>query len=231
MPHRFYGWTKYLGEKSYDRALELQRQMVRYRLNGSVRDTFFYLTHPDIITVGREDDEAMYANSGQVEVVKISRGGNVTYHGPGQLVIYPIVDLRRRGKDLRQFIKNLEEGVIRAFAHYDLKCNRHPKHIGVWVNDKKIASIGVAVTRWISYHGVAVNLTTDMEKFKLINPCGLSSDIMTNARQQIGVDIDPIEFSRQLTVEYSNIFDTKFNEVYDEELAEIISMEDESHSL
>lgn len=231
MPPRFYGWEKYLGERSYQGALELQHNMVRYRINGSVRDTLFYLTHPDVITLGRDSANAIYDKSCSVEIVPVSRGGNVTYHGPGQLIIYPIFNLRRRGRDLRQFIRNLEEGVIRAFSRYGLDCQRHPKHIGVWVKDKKIASIGVAVTRWISYHGVAVNLTTDLEKFKLINPCGLSSDIMTNAKEQLGVDIKPAEFASHLTSVYSDIFETEFHEVHDDELSEIISMEDESHSL
>lgn len=231
MAPTYFGWDMNLGTRSYKAALEWQNRMVRYRLNGMIRDTIFYTTHPHVITIGREYKDSCPLNIGDVEVHQISRGGGITYHGPGQLVVYPIFDLRRRGRDLRLFIDNIEEGIIRTLADYGLRCGRKNDHMGVWVKDHKIASIGVAVKSWISFHGAAINLTTDLSKFKMINPCGLTPETMTNAEKEIGIKISMDDFVAKLNEHYSQIFNTKFDEIEMEELAEIIDLEESSQTL
>jgi lipoate-protein ligase B len=230
MKPRFYGWQIFLGSRSYKAALEWQKRMVKYRRLGTIRDILFYLEHPDVITVGRDCKDDL-SGIGDMELFRITRGGGVTYHGPGQLVMYPIFDLGRRGKDLHRFIRDLEEGIIKAFNEYGLSCRRHDEHTGVWVRDKKIASIGVAIAQWISYHGVAVNLNTNLDKFKKIDPCGLKPEIMTTACEQLGKKIRLKTFAKKLTNAYSDIFETKFDTVELEELAEMVEAEESSQSL
>lgn len=231
MEPRFYGWQIYLGSRPYKAALDWQKRMVRYRNGGTIRDTLFYLQHPDVITVGRDYPAEDVCTVEGVESFRITRGGGVTYHGPGQLVVYPVIDISRRGKDLHKFISDIQEGIIRAFAGYGLTCNRNPEHTGVWVEDRKIASIGIAVNHWISFHGAAINLTTDLDKFAAIHPCGLQPEIMTSAYKELGIKIDPEEFSAKLSEEYSAVFETKFETVDLEELTEMIQAEESSQSL
>ena len=231
MARRFYGWHIHLGSRPYEAALEWQVRMVRYRRTGIIRDTLFYMEHPDVVTIGRDEPEGEAARLTDVEVFRISRGGGFTFHGPGQLVIYPVFDLDRRGRDLHQFIRDIEEGIIRTFGAYGLSCRRHEKHTGVWVENRKIASIGIAVEHWISFHGAAVNLTTDLSKFKMINPCGLTPDVMTSAQKELGRDISQLDFAGKLSEAYADIFDTAFNEISLDELAEMVQAEESSQSL
>lgn len=231
MKRRFYGWQIFLGNRAYKAALEWQQRMVRFRLSGTIRDTLFYMEHPDVVTIGRDCPNPDVSKLKGTDVFRITRGGGFTYHGPGQLIAYPVFDLRRRDKDLHRFIRNLEEGIIRAFAGYKLNCRRHDRYTGVWVKNRKIASIGVAVNRWISFHGAAVNLSTDLAKFKNINPCGLKPETMTSAQEELGVEIALQEFSQRLSEAYADIFDTAFDEVPLEELTEMVQAEEASQSL
>lgn len=231
MKPRFHGWRIFLGSRPYKAALEWQKRMVRYRWSGTIRDTLFYMVHPDVITVGRDCPDKDLPQPKGIDVFKITRGGGVTYHGPGQLIVYPVFDLGRRGKDLRKFIRDIEEGIIRAFAAYKIECRHRPEYTGVWVGDKKVASIGIAVTQWISYHGAAINLTTDLKKFKKINPCGLEPEVMTSAYAESKKKIDPADFAMKLTEAYSEIFDTKFDDVDLDELAEMVQAEESTQSL
>jgi len=228
---KFYGWQIYLGSRPYKAALEWQKRMVRYRKGGTIRDTLFYIEHPDVITAGRDVSDDQLTGLKGVELFRITRGGGVTYHGPGQLVVYPVFDLRRRGKDLHKFIRDLEEGIIRVFDGYGLKCRRHPEHTGVWVEDRKIASIGVAVSQWISFHGAAINLTTDLKRFYAIDPCGLKPETMTTAEKEMGRKIGLTEFADKLTEAYADIFETRFYDVDLDELAEMVQAEESSQSL
>jgi lipoate-protein ligase B len=231
MTKAYYGWSTFLGRRSYAAALEWQDRMVRYRRNGSIRDTLFHFEHPDVITIGRDCKDVDLSRASGADVHRITRGGGMTYHGPGQLVVYPIFDLARRGRDLRRFITNLEEGIIRALAGYSLVCRRRNRYTGVWVGDRKIASIGVAVTQWISYHGAAINLTTDLARFNIINPCGLPPETMTSLQKETGKEIPLTEFAPKLSEAYAEIFDTDFQDLDLEELAEIARLEESSQSL
>jgi lipoate-protein ligase B len=228
---KFYGWQIFLGGRRYKAALEWQKRMARYRENGIIRDTLFYMEHPDVVTIGRDYPDEDMSNLKGIEWHYITRGGGYTYHGPGQLVVYPIFDLRRRGKDLHKFIDDLEEGIIRTFAEYDLGCRRRKGHTGVWIKNRKIASIGVAVKRWISFHGAAINLTTDLKKFKVINPCGLPPETMTNAHAELKKKIPLKAFAGKLSEAYSEVFDTRFDDVDLDELAEMVQSEESSQSL
>ena len=237
MKHKFYGWKIHLGSRPYKAALEWQKRMVRYRTDGSIRDTLFYLEHPDVITLGRdypEEDIACVEQSAlkaKIEFYRITRGGGLTYHGPGQLVVYPVFNLSRREKDLHAYISQLEEGIIRTFADYGLECRRNEGYTGVWVEDRKIASIGVAVKKWITFHGAAINLTTNLDKFKLIKPCGLPAEVMTTAELELKKVISTSEFAEKLSEKYAEIFDTAFYDIDLEELAEIARLEESSQSM
>jgi len=232
MSPQFYGWNIHLGSRSYKAALGWQERMVRYRLHGTIRDTLFFVEHPHCVTIGRDcPDKDVSRVSKDTEIHHITRGGGLTYHGPGQLVVYPVFDLARRGKDLRAFIYNLEQGIIDAFKAFGLDCNHDPDHTGVWVGKKKIASIGIAVSHWISYHGAAINLTTDLNKFTMINPCGLDPKIMTTAERELGKKIAFDEFAAQLSEAFGTVFDTAFYDCDLEELIEIVGMEESTQSM
>ena len=231
MPRRFNGWKIFLGRRSFGPTHEWQKRMVRYRRHGGIRDTLFHVEHPDVFTLGRDCPDVDTSRIKGIELVRINRGGNITYHGPGQLVVYPIFDLRRRGGDLHEFIQNLEVGIIRAFDTYGLKCRCNEGHTGVWVENRKIASIGIAVTQWISYHGAAVNLTTDLSKFAMINPCGLPPEVMTSAEKELGKKISLEEFAEALSNVYEEVYDTRFYDVDLDELTEIIRLEEASQTL
>ncbi len=128
----------------------------------------------------------------------IERGGDVTFHGPGQLVVYFIFNLTRRGRDLHRFMDDVQEGIIRALAEYGIEAQRGVENTGVWVGKKKIASIGIAVKHWITYHGAAINLNTKLTEFNKINPCGLNAKVMTSAKRLLKKPIETEEFRRVL---------------------------------
>ena len=231
MAPAYYGWTMFLGNRPYPAALAWQKRLVGYRRQGLIRDTILFLSHPEVITVGRDVPADSLDCPAEIEICHITRGGGVTYHGPGQLIVYPIFDLRRRSRDLHKFIRNLEEGIIVAFAGYGLNCGRQPGYSGVWVTDRKIASIGIAVQQWISFHGAAINLTTDLSRFSRIRPCGFPPEVMTSAHKELGLAVTLDEFAGRLTSAYAAIFDTAFSEVAMDEIAEIVDAEESSQAI
>lgn len=160
------------------------------RIAGQRPDTIFLVEHPHVYTYGRSAakdlPEKITVLNQEVAQVAIERGGDVTYHGPGQLVIYPILDVRALTGDLHAFLHWLEDVLIDTIAAWGVTGRHHPEHTGVWVDDHKIASIGVAVRKWISYHGAALNVETDLRFFDAIQPCGLPSDVMTSLAALLG---------------------------------------------
>lgn len=199
------------GMVDYDKARKLQLQLVEQRLNGKVDDTFIFCEHPPTITIGRSggaaniiasDDEL---NAAGVKKYEVERGGDVTFHGPGQQVIYPIVNLEERGRDLHKFMRDLEQVVIEFLKKYDIEGKSVPGRTGVWVGEKKICAMGIAVKRWITYHGLALNLDTDLSFFRLINPCGFDSGSVTSLEELTGTAIDKPKVFFELT---STIEDT-----------------------
>ena len=174
---------------AYGEAHQRQLAALRQRIAGEIDDTVFLVEHPHVYTYGRGSKFAELMpvtpveSRTPVELVPVERGGGVTYHGPGQLVAYPILDVRQNTGDMHKFLRWLEDVIIRTIAPWDLAGEHHPEHTGVWVQGRKIASIGVAVRQWISYHGIALNVSTDLRYFGAIHPCGLSPEVMTSMEQ------------------------------------------------
>jgi lipoyl(octanoyl) transferase len=204
-----------LGLVDYDRARSIQLQLVNKRIAGSITDTFIFVEHPPTITIGQGvcDNNILVSEEDLkrrgVHVCETERGGDVTFHGPGQQVIYPIIDLDRRGRNLHRYLRDLEEIVIDFLKNYDLKGERVPGKTGVWVHDKKICAIGIAVKRWVSYHGLALNLSTDLSYFNLINPCGLPSSTVTSLESLTGIPMNRSRVFFELVGSIENIFQTE----------------------
>ena len=213
------GWVLQAGTVDYERALEWQHGLVKMRQQGLARDTLMMLEHPPVITVGRDGHDENFADS-PITPYFIERGGDVTFHGPGLLVVYFIFNLTRRGRDLHRFMDNVQEGIIRALAQYGIEAQRGVENTGVWVGKKKIASIGIAVKHWITYHGAAINLNTKLTEFNKINPCGLNAKVMTSAKRLLKKPIETEEFRRVLLTKYGEVFGTDFSPIDLESLAE-----------
>ena len=174
------------------------------RKTGAAPDTLFLVEHPHVITLGRSRGAvANVVAAGDVEVVAIERGGDVTYHGPGQLVAYPIVQLAEGERDLHAFLRHLEDAMIATLARHGLAAGREVGKTGVWLDGqhggrRKIASIGIACRRWITFHGLALNVNTDLGYFQRINPCGFESAVMTSMAAELGHPIDFAAVKRDL---------------------------------
>jgi len=183
----------HLGLVSYARALELQRAVARARISGAIaHDVLLLLEHPPVITLGRSSKAqhlvatpAMLAERG-VELYEAERGGDVTFHGPGQLVGYPIVNLRGHRQDLHWYLRQVEAVLIRALEGNGLPAERSEGRTGVWTSGRKIASIGVHARDWVTWHGFALNVSNDLSFFDLIVPCGLSGVTMTSIGRELG---------------------------------------------
>lgn len=177
-----------LGTLAYQDALALQRVLVEERRAGRVDDVLLLVEHPPVLTLGVKGDggrshvlaaaETLAADG--VEVLETGRGGDITFHGPGQLVGYPILDLRPDRQDVHRYIRDLEEVLIRAVGEHGVEARREPGLTGVWVADEKLAAIGVRISRWITMHGFALNVTTDLSGFDLIVPCGIADRGVTS---------------------------------------------------
>ncbi|MBD3403221.1 lipoyl(octanoyl) transferase LipB [candidate division GN15 bacterium] len=216
-----YGWVLNLHRVEYGKVLNWQRGLVRMRKDGFARDTLILVEHEPVVTVGRNGHQENFSNLTE-EPFFIERGGDVTYHGPGQLVVYFIFNLRRRGRDLHKFMDQIQQGIIEALGEYGLTARQDDTNTGVWVGDHKIASIGIAVKNWITYHGTAINVQTNLDDFNRINPCGLTAETMTSLSKLTGEDISLDDFSNVLLKRYAEIFETKFTPVTLDELAEDI---------
>jgi lipoate-protein ligase B len=172
-----------LGLIEYAQALTWQEELLRLRCQGEGGDTLLLLEHPPVFTLGRGGDERHLLNPRHVPVYRVGRGGDVTFHGPGQLVGYPILDLTRHGRDVHAYLRALEAVLIAVLAEYGLRAQRKDGLTGVWVGEKKIASLGVGVRRWVTYHGFALNVDPDLSYFADIVPCGLAGIRMTSMAQ------------------------------------------------
>ncbi len=183
-----------LGRIPYREALELQRRAVSARAMDETQDAIYFAEHEPVLTVGRAGraeslrvPDALLRARG-VEVVPVERGGDITYHGPGQIVAYPIMALSGlpSGRDLHRYLRDLEEVLIQALGSYGIVAGRRPPYTGVWAGDRKVAAIGVAVRRWITFHGFALNVDPDLEHFDWIHPCGIRHLGVTSMRSLLG---------------------------------------------
>jgi lipoate-protein ligase B len=181
-----------LGTRAYGDVLELQRAVARARISGEVdQDVLLFVEHPPVITLGRAShDTNVLASREQlnrrgVELFEVERGGDVTFHGPGQLVGYPIIDLKRHKQDLHWYLRQVEETLIVTLARLGITGERVAKYTGVWTGGRKIASIGVHARDWVTWHGFALNVTTELSYFDLIVPCGIPAVTMTSVEREL----------------------------------------------
>jgi lipoyl(octanoyl) transferase len=194
----------------YAAGLRLQEQHVTAILDGTGGDTILLLEHQPVYTIGRLRDQSSLRDSASLPhpVHEINRGGQATYHGPGQLVGYPILDLTPRGKDLHDHLRKLEDALIRACQHFGVQADRREGLTGVWVENRKLASIGVGVRKWISMHGFAINITREsLPPFFAITPCGIDGVSMSCLETEAGREITVAEASKVIAQELRSIFD------------------------
>ena len=190
-----------IGVLDYSACYEQMRTLVADRAADRIDDTLMVVEHPPVFTRGRKSrDESNLLDIGDVPVVQVERGGDVTFHGPGQLVLYPIFKLQADERDAPRFIRRLEQWMIDALEAIGVPGGYHKRGFsGVWVDEKKVASVGVAVTvDWVTWHGIAVNLTTDLQYFDRINPCGLDARIMSSAERLRGSHVSRNEMTDAL---------------------------------
>jgi lipoate-protein ligase B len=198
-----------LGRRAYAEVWQLQLDLVAARQRDEIPDTLVLVEHPHVLTMGRSAKRENLLVPGDTPVFHIERGGDVTYHGPGQLVGYPIFLLREDERDLHRYLRRMEEALIQAIGDLGLTGTRRPGFTGVWTVDepaRKLASIGIAVKRWVTLHGFALNVATDLTRFQMINPCGLEAGVMGSVSSVLGRTIT-LDDMRPLVVR-------RFGEIY-----------------
>ena len=198
----------------YAESLILQDQLVRQRRAGEISDTLVLLEHPHVITLGSSSDEAHVLVDEQerermgIELFEVGRGGDVTYHGPGQVIGYPVLDLKPDRKDLHAYLRDLEKVLIKVAHEVGVKAERRSSDTGVWTESGKLASIGVRVSSgWITSHGVALNVNSQLNYFDAIVPCGLEGESVTSLEQELGHGLEVGEVSEILANQFANVFE------------------------
>ena len=202
-----------LGLIDYEKAYRIQKEFVNKRKIGEIDDSILFAEHDAVFTIGRSgrEDNLLacpdFLKKNNIKVLRVDRGGDITFHGPGQLLIYPIIDLRTRGSDLHQYLRDLEEAVIKFLSGYSITAERLEGKTGVWVAGKKIASIGVAASNWITFHGVSVNINVDLKFFSMIHPCGMKHAEMTSIERLLCTDVAMCDAKQALAASLSEIFE------------------------
>jgi len=234
-------WLVDAGAIRYDASLELQRRVVEARKRASIPDVLILCEHPHVITLGRNGKFEHLRASDQllrqmnVEFHPTDRGGDVTYHGPGQIVGYPILDLTAYRRDIRWYVDQLEEVMIRATRDFGLAAHRSSANHGVWVDsasgEEKLAALGVHLSRWVTSHGFAFNVSTDLRYFDLIVPCGISGSRATSLERVLGhaVRLKPVR--DQLAARFGEVFGSEMIPVTRERLEEAISTTEQKPEL
>lgn len=205
-----------LGKMEYQACWDLQRKVHALRVAREVPDTLLLVEHDAVLTHGASFDpsnllltEEQYVARG-IQVVRTDRGGDVTYHGPRQLVMYPIFDVRVHGGDLHKWLRDLEETMVGVLSKFGLEGYRFPPHTGVWVNNRKAAAIGIRVSRWVSMHGIALNCNNDLTPFSLIIPCGIKGFEVTSLSREIGGEVGIADAMPHVVSSFSDVFGLSF---------------------
>ena len=197
-----------LGLIDYKEAHRLMLNLVEKRIAREVADTVLLLEHYDVYTLGRKGREENVIDK-SIPVYRVERGGDATYHGPGQLVTYVVVGLTELGLGVAEFVHLLEEACIQTLRRFGIEAGRVEGKPGVWVGGKKIASIGLAVKNWVTYHGMAINVNTDLSKFYGIRPCGMDSDIMTSMERCLGKKVGLTEVKKAFSEKMANLLNKR----------------------
>ncbi|GBD92347.1 octanoyltransferase [bacterium BMS3Abin04] len=201
-----------LNSIDYKKAWDYQKELFQKRLDGVIPDTLLLLEHPHTYTFGKTADRKnlisseSYLRKNKISVYDIDRGGDVTYHGPGQIVGYAILSLSEWKEDTDKYLRALEDVIIQTCSSFGLSCGRKPKYTGVWIDDRKICAIGIKVSRWITMHGFALNVNTDLSLFNGIIPCGIAGKEVTSLKKEIGKEMDISEVKKTITEQFKNIF-------------------------
>jgi len=207
-----------LGLVSYEKAYDLQKKLHKFRREGRIDDLLILLEHEPVVTIGRigRRDNILvseeFLQSKEIRVFEIDRGGDVTLHCPGQLVGYPILDLKFHGENIHRYLRNLEEVIIRLLKVYGVDSERIEDRIGVWVGDKKVASIGVGVKGWVTFHGFALNINPDLSYFSFIRPCGFEGTTVTSLSEILGREVEPAGVRHHLIECFGGIFNLQMDQ-------------------
>ena len=197
-----------MGRHSYAEVWDLQKKLVRQRRLGLIPDTLILVEHEPVYTLGKSGDEnhLLQSRSAEIPIYRIERGGDVTYHGPGQLVGYPILDLHNHRLSVSWYMRSLEEAIIRTLARFGISAGRRKGMTGVWHQEEKVAALGVRLSRWISMHGFALNVNTDMCYFDGIIPCGIFEYGVTSMEMILGKKQNVRAVEEELIGEFSDVF-------------------------
>lgn len=221
------GYCLELGIEEYGKVFELQKKLNHARRNGTIPDIVIFLEHHPCFTVGRRGgfDHILVSNQfleGQgIRVYETDRGGDITYHGPGQLVCYPILDLNGFGRDVHLYANRMEETLIRTLQTFGIIAGRKKEYPGVWVESAKIAAEGIGVQHWVTMHGVALNVCPDLNHFSLIIPCGISTLGVTSMEKILGKKMDMVVVRQQMRSQLSEVLDLDFEDVTMENVEEM----------
>ncbi|MBL8859342.1 MAG: lipoyl(octanoyl) transferase LipB [Planctomycetes bacterium] len=194
-----------LGRTRYEAAHALQEELLAARIDGRIGDQLLLTEHDPVVTLGRKSPPGDAGDSG-LPLVAVERGGEATFHGPGQIVGYPILLLAEDRRDLHRYLRDLEEVVIRTLADFDVVGRRQAGLTGVWIGESKVCSLGVAVRRWVTWHGFALNVTTDLEAFQSFQPCGLDPRVMTRLADHVTGGVDTATVESRIVKHFAELF-------------------------
>ncbi len=224
------GYFVDLGIIEYNRAWEIQNRYVDARYKGLIeKDIFLVMEHSNVFTLGKRgglDNLTVSENflkKKKIPVINIERGGNITYHGPGQLVVYPIINLEKIRLDVTGYVNKLETIMIESSKKFSVSSGRDERNPGVWVGNNKMGSIGIAIRKGVTFHGFAINVNLSLEPFSWINPCGLSGIRMTSVEKEANKKIDMVEFKNEIVSQIEKEFKIEFTKTDIDELEEIIN--------
>jgi len=220
-----------LGYMEYDKALQIQERLHQKRVEGVIGDVLLIVEHPPVLTLGKRGEYSNILMSSEfleeqgIKIYNVNRGGDVTYHGPGQIVGYPIVGIKGLGKDVRRFVEGLEDVFINLLReHFAIEAHREDKkYTGVWVGDEKITAIGIAVKSWVTMHGFAFNVNTDLDHFRWINPCGITNKGVTSLKKLTGQTQDMAKITNLVVDSFCQVFEVNSDTMEFGELEAILN--------